>query len=164
MNGAGELPLRDIHLPEPVSAWPPAPGWWLLAVTLLAAAVTAVVLWRRYKRRRAVPKAALRELARIEADFAGHNDKRRLAEALSELLRRAGLSLYPRRETAALTGERWLRWLDAHGGMDAFTREPGRALVRAPYQPDPDYDATGLIALCRQWLENARPPEGSRRA
>ena len=28
--------LKDIHLPSPVSFWPPAPGWWILAVLLIS--------------------------------------------------------------------------------------------------------------------------------
>ena len=31
-----ELQLRDIHLPESSLWWPPAPGWWILALLLIA--------------------------------------------------------------------------------------------------------------------------------
>jgi len=52
-----ELPLRDIHLPEPVGWWPPAPGWWaLLALALAGAAAWGWLAWRRRTR---VRRAAL---------------------------------------------------------------------------------------------------------
>ena len=43
MNGSPDplSELRDIHLPDPVSWWPPAPGWWIavgIGFGLLAAA------------------------------------------------------------------------------------------------------------------------------
>ena len=37
--------LRDIHLPDGVSAFPPAYGWWLI----LAAIILAVVLFEVFK-------------------------------------------------------------------------------------------------------------------
>jgi len=41
MNGQNPLDmLRDIHLPGEVSAWPPAPGWWILAILSIA-----FILW-----------------------------------------------------------------------------------------------------------------------
>ena len=62
--------LRDIHLPEPISWWPPAPGWWILA---LASSVLLAwllrFLYRRYKakhyRRQAL--AQLKELQELHA-------------------------------------------------------------------------------------------------
>lgn len=51
-----ELPLRDIHLPEAVSWWPPAIGWWLLA--LLMAGVVFYALW--FYKRQMKPKRIVR--------------------------------------------------------------------------------------------------------
>ena len=52
--------LRDIHLPEAVALWPPAPGWWLLIVVLLISCLGIGVFLRL--RRRSLKRAALLEL------------------------------------------------------------------------------------------------------
>jgi len=57
MNPGSELPLRDIHLPAPLSWWPPAPGWWLLLTLLVAIALLGGYLLHRY-RRNALQRAA----------------------------------------------------------------------------------------------------------
>jgi len=45
--------LRDIHLPEAVSWWPLAPGWWLLMVlTCLLLVGLLICLYRRHQSNR----------------------------------------------------------------------------------------------------------------
>lgn len=70
--------LKDIQLPEPVSWWPLAYGWWgLMALALLA----VVMLWWHYRQGRGNPQStqpclqtlqilALNELAAIENKYA----------------------------------------------------------------------------------------------
>ena len=152
MNGATQLPLRDIHLPEPVSWWPPGPGWWLLAVLIIALVMTGMWLWTRYKQA-AGKRFAQQELSRIAKEFDEFCDRQRLAKDLSALLRRASISYYPRHEVAALTGAEWLNWLDQHADCDEFSQGPGTALLSAPYQAKPEYDSAALLALCRRCLQ-----------
>ncbi|PLX81673.1 MAG: DUF4381 domain-containing protein [Desulfuromonas sp.] len=158
----GQLPLRDIHLPEPISWWPPAPGWWLLA-GLFALAALALRMWLVRRRQLAWRRTALAELERLGRAYAEHGDGRRLATEVSVLLRRACLCRAPRAEAAALTGVAWLDYLDAALGDGRFRQGPGAALASAPYRPIAKIDAEGLLQLCRDWLRS-RPSRRGRRA
>ena len=142
------LPLRDIHLPEPVGAWPPAIGWWLVLLALVAA--VWLLVWR-FRRRRLTPvRRALLELAELRADASlSPNEKLR---RLSILLRRVALTLHPRHEIAGLTGTAWLAWLDAALDRPRFSQGPGRRLVEAPYRPVAPAESEDLLALGEEWL------------
>ena len=51
MNNPALEQLRDIHLPQAVHWWPPAPGWWVVAALSLALTIWLVrFLQRRYRR------------------------------------------------------------------------------------------------------------------
>jgi hypothetical protein len=155
-----QLPLRDIHLPEPVGWWPPAIGWWLLAILVPALAAGLVWLVRRW--RRVTPaRLALRELNSLQAD-AGLSPQEKLRR-LSALLRRIALTLHPRQQVAGLAGEDWLRWLDETLGEPRFSRGPGRLLAEAPYRPVPEANLDELLALCRDWVRASSKPRKGRR-
>jgi len=130
-----QIPLRDLHLPDPVGWWPLAPGWWVLIA--LAVAGVVYLLYLRYLKWRAnaARRAALGELARIYSDFGSGAEATGIAIRVSELLRRSMLAYAPRSEVAGLTGERWLQWLDR--GLDGrpFSEGPGRELESLPYRP-----------------------------
>ncbi|BAO44786.1 DUF4381 domain-containing protein [Thiolapillus brandeum] len=148
--------LKDIHLPPTVSWWPPAPGWWLLALLVLGAAVWLVRYLRRHAARPHLGREVEAELNKIETAWREHRDDARLAAELSALLRRMAISLYPQADVAGMTGETWLQWLDAHYGEDIFEKGEGRALLENAYRPDASLDdPEALIALVRRWVEKA---------
>ncbi|HUY02058.1 MAG TPA: DUF4381 domain-containing protein [Rhodocyclaceae bacterium] len=149
--------LRDIHLPAPVSWWPPAPGWWLLAATLLLSAL-GLYGWQRRRRRNRWRRIALGELARLRALQASRQAQPEiLLSGLSILLRRAALSCFPREEVASLHGERWLAFLDRSlGAGSTLQAGDGRLLTIAPYRKNAAIDEVSLLALFalgERWLK-----------
>jgi hypothetical protein len=154
--------LRDWHFPDPVSWWPPAPGWWLLTTfVLLLAAWLARRLVRRHQRG-APARRALRELSALRAGLAANGDIRAYAAGLSGLLRRLALARFPRDQVAGLIGQAWLDFLDATGGGRAFRQGPGQALAGLAFSGDggdlerPDPDA--LAELVATWIRANRDP------
>lgn len=160
------LQLRDIHLPDPVSWWPPAPGWWLAAL-LLMLGLSLIMGWRYQARRPPKFKAAvLAELATLSQDLQLQPDTSRLACELSMLLRRACRCLDEQEISLGLTGEAWLAHLDTrlhHGRLNHerpeddghaspdFSTGVGRALLSAPYQATSNIDGPALIKLVERW-------------
>jgi hypothetical protein len=153
-DGSALDQLKDIHLPEPVSFWPLAPGWYLLAGVVLLIAVAGVWL---YKQRRSIAtqQATLNQLDTLQQRL--RRDPQSLSELqqLSELVRRYALALFPQREVAGLHGDAWLAFLDRTGGDGKFSSGPGQALVSAPYQPQPEVDVDSLVNLIRRWIRRA---------
>lgn len=147
--------LRDIHLPEPVPLWPPAPGWWLLGVVAILVVIAG---WWAYRRRFSpVRRTALRELDDDLAAFRRHGDGQAFATQLSRLLRRYAVARFPHAEVAGLSGEAWLRFLDMTGGNGGFRNGPGRVLISAPYRPGTPVDVAVLHRLARDWIRHSRP-------
>jgi len=159
-----ELPLRDLHLPEPVGWWPLAPGWWF--VVAVAAVVLFWLLRRAFNKWRsnAPRRFAVRELASIQNDFLQHGDAVLMAKKVSELLRRSMLAYAPRDEVAGLTGERWLQWLDRDLAVPYFHTEGGKSLLQLPYRdPGSDVSEVDIHALLAAAKMRLSTPVGGHR-
>lgn len=153
MADAALLGLRDIHGIDPISWWPPAIGWWLLAGGALVLGYIAWTWWSEGRINwRSDARARLNELRRRLDD---DRPEVVLAE-LSIVLRRAAIARFGRRQCAGLTGRRWLSFLADHDpkGFDW----PGRAkaMIDAPYAPERVViDAETVVVLikaARHWV------------
>lgn len=110
--------LRDIHLPDPVSAWPPGPGWWILAALTLAALVIAAAWgWNRYRANR-WRRQARSALNGIYRRWRRDGDDILYLQAANEILKRAALKQFPREQVAPLSGPAWEAFLDSHWRRD----------------------------------------------
>ena len=101
--------------------------------------------------RPSVKKLAKKELEQLNR-VPDLSDSERVRQ-LSILIRRICISLYPRAETARLTGKVWLRFLDKPLGDTSFSEGAGKMLIDAPYRRDADLDSDSLFSLCERWID-----------
>lgn len=150
MNDATNLDrLHDIVVPEPIPWWPPAPGWYFVIATALFGGMFLIYLgWNRW-RVNAYRRVALQELETANS-----------VDAISELLRRTALAVWPRTDVAALTGAAWPRWLEATVPIP-MSEQVRDQLTRGIY--DPRVQTDDLSELKRYafgWIrQHLCPPE-----
>ena len=72
--------------------------------------------------------------------------------ALSALLRRTAISVYPPEQVASLTGQAWLEFLDRPFKEKKFSSIQGQQLINNPYQRTIDSDLKPLFEFAKQWL------------
>jgi len=147
------LDLRDIHAAAPTGLWPPAPGWWVLAVVGLLALLFATRWLLRRLRLRRDRTQILAEIAAIST-CTNKEQVPLLISNLSALLRRVALRRYHRERVAPLTGQAWLQFLDDTGGDGEFSRGAGRVLEDGAYKLDcGDIQLQPLLLLARHWVK-----------
>jgi hypothetical protein len=146
-----QLPLKDLHLPEMIGWFPPAFGWWLVVVLIPLSLWFLYGCYQRLTRKTSL-KTAKRLLNTLKNSTVSNSEK--LTE-LSALLRRVAISVAPRAQTASLTGQAWLAFLDSTLKDAPFTTGAGRCLADAPYRQSPpsEQEIYQLISLCEDWLK-----------
>lgn len=147
------LDLRDIHAAAPPAFWPPAPGWWVLAVILIAILAMATMWCFRHYRLYRLKRQIMDEVETLSD--CSICDTEEFPARLSMLLRRIALRQYPRERVASLTGSDWLRFLDETGGDGDFEHGIGRILEVGPYRPQTsEQPREALLALARRWAKH----------
>jgi len=150
--GPQTLQLRDIHLPDAINWWPPALGWWIVALFIPLCCWFIVWLYKRITRKTAVKTAKKLIIALKQNSDLSQMEK---LSQLSELIRRVAISQSPRTETASLTGQAWLKYLDSTIKGTPFTQGVGQVLATAHYQKSTttDLDISAITQLCETWLK-----------
>lgn len=156
VNDAASLDnLQDIVVPQAVAWWPPAPGWYGVALLTAALAGWLVIRWLGRWRRDAYRREALKTLARLRAVAAREGAPCSILTETATLLRRVALSAYPRHRVVPLSGEAWLDFLDETGGGGAFASGAGRVLLDAAYRsddPPPPGAVDAALSLAESWI------------
>jgi hypothetical protein len=151
--------LADIHLPEPVSFWPPAPGWWVLAVLLLIGLILFARWWSRHHAKQQVYLHAIAELDRCMQAYSeqeGSIDQRKLdyVNAVNSVLRRVALVHFPDSGVASLGGAEWVDFIRKNGDSSGLDDNLAAALSFGRFQTRCDVDVDALDSLGRSWLKS----------
>ena len=146
--------LKDIHLPEPTTLWPPAIGWWILLAVAMSL-VVIVILWRiRRWRLEQAKRKALSELSQLTSE----TDQ--WPQALQQLVRRLTISYFAQEQVAQLHGQQWIDFLLAQLKVSQreTCEEALQALVNAQYRKSVDLDFAQQTSAVKYWISNALPP------
>jgi hypothetical protein len=166
--------LADIHLPEPVSFWPPAPGWWVLAILLLL-----LILWTSRKsfiasRRRKIKARALAELQKCYDNYANHTadisasneanesdrQKLRYVNETNSVLKRVALVHFPDSAVAGLGGPEWVSFIRNTGESGLLTAEITEAISHGRFQTTLEIDVDTMNNFAAQWIASLYDAQG----
>ena len=153
--------LADIHLPEPIGFWPPAPGWWVLLILLL---IVAFVCYSRYLttwKQKRICNFALRELDKCVAEFRRAsvvlNDdkdsaKLNFVNEVNAVLRRVALKHFPQDLPASLGGDHWITFLRHHGDASLLDDALAHTLSQGRFARHWDVDDDALYRMAHKWI------------
>lgn len=149
--------LQDIHLPPEIGLWPPAWGWWVLALLIIVSISAILFFIKRKKSRNAYRALAIAELNSIHKKYADEQNSEYL-QNLSIVLRRTALSGFGSQFKANLKGQDWLQWLDEQCPKtnQQFSKGVGSALLIGPYQKSPEFNRNELHKLSLLWVNEHR--------
>lgn len=139
--------IRDIHIPDEVSLFPIAYGWWVILAGLIGAVVLVkliIIAIRTSKRLYALKQ--LKNIDTVSPVVA--------AIKFSELLRRVCHLKF--KEASALYGDDWIKFLNEHTSHK-IADDCAKLLIYAPFMniEDKSYSqqtAEELKAFCKHWI------------
>jgi len=165
MPQANALELKDIHVPEQISNFPVAYGWWLLAAFLILIVVISIIKIRKASKRNQVKKQALTQLNLLLES----NSQMAISDTIA-LLKWAAMHYFSRVELAKLFGDSLQTFLTVQlpiKHQKSFTDLSGQAFHNQ-YQVQPKISENAdnhtqidedFYQAAKLWLTHALPPK-----
>lgn len=147
--GSAELlaQLRDIQGSPEAPFWPPAPGWWLLALIGLALAVWVVRQIHGLLRVRRRRLALLDRLEQLREEHDPAQEPRAWLAGVNRLLKVTAMRAFPEQAPGVLTGPEWVAFLGEDSDAELFS-----PLAAGPYEVHPQFDPADLERAAQAWL------------
>lgn len=143
--------LRDIHVAPQLPWWPPAPGWWILALCVL---VLLGWLGRRVLARYRAHQTRRQMLVWIEhlnTNIDPLRNPQAYLSTLNRIFKLIALRAFPDQHCAALAGQDWVDFL--HSNMKNLpSMESLDVLASGPYEPAPQFNPETMNELTRNWI------------
>lgn len=147
------LTLRDIHLPEPVSAWPLSPlAGWMIVGLLMAIACLSGLFWRRRRMNNPIAQA-LREHDSVFSQWKKTGSAAQYLEHSGIIIKRLALHLTKQTDTARMTGGEWVQWMNTRSDRP-LTPQTQAALTQERYKRAPDTDISTLHQSLSHWIKH----------
>ena len=147
--------LADIHLPAEISFWPPAFGWWILALMLLIAGSFATrKLYEKAEQRKACQYA----LAELESclkrldESAGQKKLLRYVNDVNTVLRRVALVKFPESNPGSLVGGTWIAFIRRTGNSSQLDDQLSAALSHGRFEKQIEVDSQALYQMAHSWI------------
>ena len=147
--------LKDIHLPNAITEWPIAFGWWWLLTVIIGAIIIGLYAWYQEWKRNATKRAALTLLNHQYEHFKENNNAQVFLQQSNQILKRFCLDKYP--AAVSLSGAAWTNFLIRHSHKTFFDAELANAISQGIYQPHCQFDAQALHQACSSWLKHNKP-------
>ena len=172
------LPLADIHLPDTISAWPPAIGWWLLVLLGIAIIVGIFYGLKRHQQKWRYRRAALALLHQHYQTWQAQQSREQLdkrtktvgssqesttqcANEMMAILKRTVLTAYGD-DKATLFGKAWVNFINQRINhktqKDLFSDKLAEWMINQQYQKvskgqqDTVHIPT-LYRACEKWIK-----------
>jgi hypothetical protein len=149
--------LYDIDGLKDVSIFPLAIGWWaVIALAIFVMAYIAGIFVKRAKFKKSWRYRIIQQLNALEKNFNKAGKKQTISE-LSEIIKKAAIVEYSRREVAKLIGKKWLIWLHKKDSNNFDWVKKAQFLIDAPYLPEEKittkkHEIFRVIDAAKRWV------------
>lgn len=147
--------LRDIHLPEPISWWPLAPGWWLVIIGGCLLLGWLITLFYRHYRAGLYRRQALRKLKQLSS----MQGPPQLGE-LFELLKQTAISAYPNHHPGSRSIEPFIRFMQHSCNRPVFN-QLSADMEKVLYSSSSleTHEINSLIVDAKTWIKRHIPED-----
>ena len=154
---AQTIELKDIHIPEQISSFPIAYGWWIIAALFIVLIIISIINIRKHIKRNAIKKQALKKLK---------SSQEQSIDNTIALLKWAAMHYFSRIEVAKLFGDSLQQFLISTlpiKHQENFTKLSKKAFsmqYKTPiYDTNDTHTSEQLSEAAKIWLTHALPPK-----